>query len=231
MRSQWLSEFSLSAPDEQRLEEFYQQLLGESDLFLGYPCNGIFDYSPLYRFLQFPLNNVGDPYLPSNYHLNTHAFEREVLEIFQQLTAAPVGETWGYVTNGGTEGNHYGLFLGRELLPEGIVYYSQDAHYSIDKILRCLNLNSIMIRSQPDGTMDLADLRETLQIHRDVPPIICATIGTTMKGAVDDLAGIQQIFHDLALPRHYLHADAALGGHGAALYRSAACLEFRRWHR
>lgn len=212
MRSQWLSDFSLSTTDEKRLDDFYREIERESELFLGYPCNGIFDYSPLYRFLQYPINNVGDPYLPSNYHLNTHDFEREVLETFQQLTQAPEGTTWGYVTNGGTEGNHYGLFLARELLPEGIVYYSQDAHYSIDKILRCLGLHSIMIRSRLDGTMDLDDLRETLRIHRDVPPIVCATIGTTMKGAVDDIAGIRKIFSDLALSRHYLHADAALGG-------------------
>ena len=212
MRSQWLSEFSLSAEDEQRLDNFYRDIQRESELFLGYPCNGIFDYSPLYRCWQYPINNVGDPYLPSNYHLNTHDFEREVLGIFQQLTQASEGTTWGYVTNGGTEGNHYGLFLARELLPDGMVYYSQDAHYSIDKILRCLNLQSIMIRSQPDGSMDLDDLRETLRIHRDVSPIICATVGTTMKGTVDDIVGIREIFRDLAVHRHYLHVDAALGG-------------------
>ncbi|NCJ05637.1 histidine decarboxylase [Synechococcales cyanobacterium C] len=212
MRSHWLSEYSLSTENEQRLEKLYQEIQKESEHFLGYPCSSVFDYSALYRFLQFPLNNAGDPYLPSNYHLNTHDFECEVISIFQQLAQAPAGTTWGYVTNGGTEGNHYGLFLSRELFPEGMVYYSQDAHYSIDKILRCLNLHSIMIRSQPNGCMDLEDLREALRIHRDIPPIVCATIGTTMKGAVDDILGIQEIFKDLALSRHYLHADAALGG-------------------
>jgi histidine decarboxylase len=212
MHCQWLCEYSLSTDDQKRLEQFFREIQQESKLFLGYPCNGIFDYSPLFKFLQYPINNVGDPYLPSNYHLNTHAFECEVLEIFQDLTQAPPGSTWGYITNGGTEGNHYGLFLARELMPDGIVYYSQDAHYSIDKVLRCLGLHSIMIRSQADGSMDLEDLRETLRIHRDVPAIVCATIGTTMKGAVDDVAGIQAIFRDLALKRHYLHADAALGG-------------------
>lgn len=212
MRSHWLSNCLLSPEDEQRLTQLYRDVQKESEHFLGYPCNAIFDYSPLYRFLQFPLNNVGDPYLPSNYHLNTHEFECEVLEVFQQLTQAPEGSTWGYITNGGTEGNHYGLFLARELFPDGIVYYSQDAHYSIDKILRCLNLHNIMIRSNPDGRMDLADLREALRIHRAVPAIVCATVGTTMKGAVDDMAGIRYIFKELALSRHYLHADAALGG-------------------
>jgi histidine decarboxylase len=33
-----------------------------------------------------------------------------------------------------------------------------------------------------------------------------------MKGAVDDINGIQKIFRDLAIQRHYIHADAALGG-------------------
>jgi histidine decarboxylase len=212
MRSQGLSEYDLSVADRQTLDRFYQDTQAEAERLLGYPCNGLFDYSPLFRFLQYPMNNVGDPYLPSNYHLNTHAFECEVLEIFQTLTEATAGTTWGYVTNGGTEGNHYGLFLARELLPGGMVYYSQDAHYSIDKILRCLNLRSIMIRSHPDGRMDLEDLRESLRIHRDLPPIVCATIGTTMKGAVDDIVGIQDIFRDLSIHRHYIHADAALGG-------------------
>jgi histidine decarboxylase len=212
MGFQLLSEYQLSAEDQQKLDRFYREIQTEAERFLGYPCNELFDYSPLFPFLQYPLNNVGDPYLPSNYHLNTHHFECEVLEIFRTLTDATKGSTWGYVTNGGTEGNHYGLFLARELLPEGLVYYSQDAHYSIDKILRCLNLRSIMIRSHDDGRMDLDDLRETLRIHRDLPPIVCATVGTTMKGAVDDIAGIKSIFKDLAIHRHYIHADAALGG-------------------
>jgi histidine decarboxylase len=202
----------LNQADTQRLDRLYRQLQTEAQHFLGYPCNRCFDYEPLFRFLQFPVNNVGDPYLPSNYHLNTHEFECEVLAIFQQLTQAPPDNTWGYITNGGTEGNHYGLFLARELMPEGIVYYSQDAHYSIDKILRCLNIRSIMIRSHDDGSMDLDDLRETLRIHRDAPAIVCATVGTTMKGAIDDIAGIRRIFRELALHRHYIHVDAALSG-------------------
>ena len=194
------------------LNELEEHLIAEKDKFIGYPCNANFNYEPLYRFLAYPINNIGDPYIPSNYHLNTHRFELEVLKFFEELTQAPAGETWGYVTNGGTEGNHYGLFLAREILPDGIVYYSQETHYSVGKILRCLNLPSIMIRSNPDGTMDLSDLRENLRLNRTSPPIICANVGTTMKGAVDDINGINAIFQDLAIPRKYLHADCALSG-------------------
>jgi histidine decarboxylase len=53
MGSQWLTESPLSKAETQRLDAFYQVIQGESELFMGYPCNGIFDYSPLYRFLGF----------------------------------------------------------------------------------------------------------------------------------------------------------------------------------
>ena len=85
----------------------------------------------------------------------------------------------------------YGVFLARELLPDGTVYYSEDTHYSASKILRMLHLPNLMIKSQPDGCMDLDDFRETVRINRDSPPIVFANIGTTMKGAVDDVPGMQ----------------------------------------
>ena len=206
------TESSLSAEDRQRLDVLYATVRREAATYVGYPCSSVFDYSPLYRFLSYPVNNVGDPFVPSNYHLNTHEFEREVLEIFRQLTHAPAGSFWGYVTAGGTEGNMYGIFLARELFPDGIVYFSEDTHYSVAKILRCLRVRNVMIKSIPDGRIDLDDLRESIKIHRDVPPIVFATVGTTMKGAADDLEGINEILRDLAIQRHYIHVDAALSG-------------------
>jgi histidine decarboxylase len=201
---------ALSAEDQQRLDELHAIIRQEAGTFIGYPCSALFDYRPLFRFLGYPINNVGDPFVPSNFHLNTHEFEREVLGVFRQLTHAPAGSFWGYVTSGGTEGNMYGIFLARELYPDGLV--SEDTHYSVTMILRCLRVRNVMIKSQPDGRIDLEDLRETIKIHRNVPPIIFANVGTTMKGAVDDLEGIGQILRDLAIQHHYIHADAALSG-------------------
>jgi histidine decarboxylase len=202
----------LSEEDLRRLDLLHEKLLVERGCFVGYPCTADFDYSPLYRFLGFPINNVGDPFLPSNYHLNTHEYEREVLEFFRKLFRAPSDGFWGYVTNGGTEGNMYGIYLGREMLPDGMVYCSEDTHYSVSKILRLLHVRNLTIKSLSDGRIDLDDLRETLRIHRDVPPIIFANVGTTVKGAVDDLKGIHKILKDLAIQRYYIHADAALSG-------------------
>ena len=37
----------------------------------------------------------------------------------------------------------YGLYLGRELFPDGVVYFSQDTHYSVVKILSVLKARNI----------------------------------------------------------------------------------------
>lgn len=204
---------AISESDNAKLDDLYRRLEGSARTFVGYPCNQRFDYSNLHRFLKFAANNVGDPFAPGcRLRLNTHDFEREVIADFAELTRAGKDESWGYVTNGGTEGNMYGLYLARELHPDGMVYFSEDTHYSVAKILRLLHARSIMIKSRPTGEMDCDDLRETIRIHRDVPPIIFANIGTTMKGAVDDLGEINHILEDLRIPEHYIHCDAALSG-------------------
>ncbi len=207
-----VADYPLKPDQQKRLDDFYQMLSVEADHFLGYPCTREFDYRSLYRFLGLPMNNVGDPYIPSRYHLNSHEFEREVVDFFAHLTHAEKNEVWGYVTNGGTEGNMYGIYLARELYPKGLVYYSEATHYSVPKILRMVDSRNIMIKSQPKGEMDYQDLAETIRIHRDVPAIIFANIGTTMTGAVDNLERIRQIMSDLAINNYYIHCDAALGG-------------------
>ena len=203
---------TLSAEDQHRLDTLLERLTGLRRYFVGYPCNQDFDYSVLTPFLAFALNNVGDPFGGSNIPLNTHDLEREVLADFAEFTRAPKDGWWGYVTSGGTEGNMYGLYVARELFPEGICYFSEDTHYSVAKVLRLQHTRNIMLKSQQNGELDYADLRETLRIHRDVPPIIFANIGTTMKGAVDSLAKIRAVLDDLAITNSYIHADAALSG-------------------
>ena len=183
-----------------------------SRLQVGYPCNQDFDYSDLLPFLEYSLNNVGDPFHDSNFRSNTHEIEREVIARFASLMRLEQEQAWGYVTSGGTEGNMYGIYMGRELFPDGVVYFSQDTHYSVLKILRVLNVRNIMIKSSENGEIDYEDLRETIRIHRDSPVIFMANIGSTMKGAVDDVSRVRGILDDLAVTNAYIHADAALSG-------------------
>ncbi len=218
---------SLSATDEKRLDDLYSRIEREYETVIGYPCSGEMDYQALFRFLRFPINNVGDPFDPGSYRVSTKDIECEVLAWFAELLHAPQDDYWGYVTNGGSEGNLYGLYLARELHPDGMVYYSEQTHYSVSKNLRVLKMPSIMIRSLPSGEMDYEDLQESICIHRQVPPIIFANIGTTMKQGVDEVCRIREILRSMAIPRSYIHCDAALGGMVLPFIEDAPGWDFR----
>ena len=217
----------LSLQEQEQLDELYEYIEHQCRTFVGYPCSGWMDYMPLSRFLKFPLNNVGDPFVPSTYRLNTKAFEQEVLTWFAELTHADRANFWGYVTNGGSEGNLYGLYLAREMIPDGLVYYSEETHYSVSKILRMLKMPSIMIRSLPSGEIDYEDLTETIRIHREVPPIVFATIGTTMTEGIDDIGRIRALLKEMAIPQSYIHCDAALDGMTLPFIEGAPVWDFQ----
>lgn len=182
----------------------------------GYPVRHFFDYSPLYHFLKFHINNVGDPFQDKGYfRVNTLEFEREVIDYLAELFHAPKDNYWGYVTNGGTEGNLYGLYLARELHPNCVVFYSDQTHYSIPKNLRLLRMPSIVVKSLGNGEIDYQALLVQLGVEKagaGRTPVILANIGTTMKGAVDDLVRVKEILSDLKIEKYYIHCDAAFFG-------------------
>jgi len=194
--------------------------------FLGYPVSKDFDYSELFPFLQYPLNNLGDPFVDSTYAVDSREMEKEVVTFFAEMFRAPKNDHWGYVTNGGSEGNLYGLYLARELYPKAMVYYSESTHYSVHKNLHLLNMSNIVIRSQENGEMDYDDLRDTIQMNRHMPVIILANIGTTMTEARDDVKRIKKILKDLAVKQHYIHADGALSGSYSAFIDPRPAFDF-----
>lgn len=198
------------APND--LAAFKSQLSEHMDHCIGYPSAQDFDINEIKPFLDLHLNNVGDPFLSSTSKIDTRQYEQEVLGFWAKQLRAPEDNWWGYVNNGGTEGNLYGLYLARELHPKGMVYFSQDTHYSVNKIVHVLNMRNIMIRSQQSGEIDYQDLEETLKVHRDTPPIIFANIGTTMTEAKDDIRRIIGIMEKLAIREYYIHSDAAMSG-------------------
>ena len=104
---------------------------------VGYPSNQLFDYSALLPFLSYTANNVGDPFHDSNFRSNTHEMEREVIERFADMMHLDQEQAWGYITSGGTEGNMYGLYMGRELFPNGVVYYSKTPTTALSRYCVC----------------------------------------------------------------------------------------------
>jgi histidine decarboxylase len=194
-----------------QLNSFFKKIESRAKNYIGYPAGRTFDYSELYPFLNCSLNNIGDPFVESG-DMHSKVFEREVLSFFAEIFKAPVDNWWGYVTNGGSEGNLYALYLARELYPEGMVYYSEATHYSVQKNIHLLGMPSIVIRTQPNGEMDYEDLKDTIGMHRHKPAIILANVGTTMTEAKDDVARIKMILNCYAIKSSYIHSDAALSG-------------------
>jgi histidine decarboxylase len=216
----------MSIIKKERLDGFIRKIAARSEHFIGYPIATDFDYRDLYPLLQYPLNNVGDPFIESTYDLNSRSLEREVVEFFAELFRAPRHNSWGYVTNGGSEGNLYALYIARELYPQGMVYYSAATHYSIQKNIHLLNMPSIVIRSTPEGEMDYDDLKAAIQMHRHRPAIIVANIGTTMTEAKDDVPTIRGILQEAAIKSYYIHCDAALAGTYLALLEDDPKFDF-----
>jgi histidine decarboxylase len=202
----------LSEYEKRRLAALREHLDQATEGFLGYPVSKDFEIDELQDFLRFPLNNLGDPFAESTFKVATREFEREVVQFVAKLLRASADEVWGYVTNGGTEGNLYGLYLARETLPRGVVYFSEETHYSVTKNIHLLGMRSITIRSQRNGEIDYDDLRESLRINRDRPAIVFANIGTTMTEARDDVRVIRDILAQFAIREYYIHSDAALCG-------------------
>jgi histidine decarboxylase len=179
---------------------------------IGYPVTTDFDYSELAPFFEHMLNNVGDPEVDPTFRQHTKHLEREVVEFFADLFRAPPDDRWGYVTTGGTESNLYALYLARHLFPDGLVYCSNAAHYSIFKAIDLLAMPAITIRTSDSGEIDYTDLGRALDHNRDRAAIVVANIGTTMSEATDDTQRIKTLLHEHAIRRHFIHSDAALAG-------------------
>ncbi len=93
--------------------------------FLGYQVNQSLNYEEdLKPYLNYHINNVGDPFQSGNFTINSKFMERAVLDYYASLWNArwphdpnDPESYWGYVlTMGCTEGNLYGLWNGRDYL-------------------------------------------------------------------------------------------------------------------
>ncbi|MDO6406706.1 pyridoxal-dependent decarboxylase [Pantoea phytobeneficialis] len=259
----------LACPEElvqqkvmKRLRNIYSEVIGRQKLSLGYPLNQNFDYSALAPFIDVHLNNLGDPYEANSTLLNTRELEQEVLEYFCKLWHAlprsPLTQDsfWGYVLSmGATEGNMYALWSAREYfssrarargicqntMREPVLYYSQEAHYSLEKCANVLDITAFQEAGNkyfpgqcpvtPDGqwpngvpvdqhgAVDVGALSALVDffVSRGHPPIIVLNVGTTFLGGFDDAVRVWQQVSGI-LERHgcdhsdcWIHIDGALG--------------------
>lgn len=80
----------LSPADQERIETFWNYCLKHQYFNIGYPESADFDYSALFRFFKFSINNCGDWKDYSNYALNSFDFEKDVMAYFAEIFKFPL---------------------------------------------------------------------------------------------------------------------------------------------
>lgn len=196
----------------------------------GYPANMTED-SAMTKYLRRKeselalMNNCGDPYDAGNYLLDSKDYERALLDkLFEHFGLDKASSPWGYITTGGSESNKWGIHNGLRKFPDGRVYYSTAAHYSVGKSVKIgfdQSKNDITLikhseippqkgSEKIDTNILLSQIRENWRINRE-PAIVLLTAGTTKTGAVDDIEFISKRLEIEKIP-HYIHVDAALFG-------------------
>ncbi len=200
-----------------------QNLAQQKDRLLGYPINMATPPEAFFAWRnelaaaginRFAFNNIGNPYDHSHIPFNCHPFEKELIDRFGSVYGFPRDNIWGFLSNSGTDSNMHGLYMGRTILKNhaGItpkIYFTKEAHYSMQILRDLLQLEWIAVGTRPDGGMDADDLESQLNANSSHPALVVATIGTTFKGAIDPVDDIQA---KLKGRTAYLHLDAALFG-------------------
>ncbi len=208
---------TLSAPEISReAEEFYAKNGKAVKRMFGYPARHV----PLSARTQYLLlmhyaaplsNNCGDVDERGNYAMDTKAIEKAILRLFAEKFG--MGEEfWGYVTSGGSESNSCGISLAFNKYPNGVLYYSAAAHYSVEKYARLYE--HVEIPTIGQDVMDVDALCREIQArwNKDKRPAnIVLTHGTTKYGACDDVDTIVAFLRAHTIP-YYIHVDAALFG-------------------
>lgn len=212
------------------LAKYRKNLLERTKHHLGYPYNLDFDYGALAQLQHFSINNLGDPFIESNYGVHSRQFEVGVLDWFARLWEIEKEDYWGYITNCGTEGNLHGILVGREVFPDGILYASRETHYSVFKAARMYRMECVKVSTLITGEIDCEDFKTKLLPNKDMPAIVNVNIGTTVKGAVDDLDLVIKTLEECGYSqdRFYIHCDGALFGLMMPFVRKAPKVTFKK---
>ena len=134
----------------------------QHDNFLGYQANQAVDFQEdLSQYMNYHVNNVGDPFVEGNFTVNSKFAERAVLDYFASLWHAnwphrnTVGKDednwldsyWGYIVSMGcTEGNVYGLWNARDYLAGRFIL--PDAEFEAKK--KALSKSGKTHKAEPD---------------------------------------------------------------------------------
>lgn len=147
---------------------------------------------------------------PNNHALDggpaTAQMEKEVVSLFAEKFGFE--KHLGHLTSSGTIANLEALWVSREIYPGKFIIFSDEAHYTHERVCRLIKANYERVKSTSCGKIDLIDLKEKLD-KIDVGTVI-VTLGTTALGALDPL---DEIFELQKKYNFRVHVDTAYGGY------------------
>ena len=205
----------------EKLDQWTQIWKAGQQTYFGYPVNQESALQDFYEWYvgagmdRVNLNNAGDPMTDKPWSMSTQAFEKEVIEFFTPLYGFDKDDVWGIVTHSGTDGNNHGIYFGANDLYNRtgkmpIVYVSDEAHYSNMRLCDLQNLEVKLIKSDPMGRMIPEELEKALDPTR--PALMVYAMGSTFKGAIDDMKALNAVLEKYPKMAVYRHVDAALFG-------------------
>ena len=126
----------------------------------------------------------------------------------------------GIAASGGTLSNLNALIAARHSAglgsdPNSVFLVSEEAHSSFIKCTRIMGLNEtnlVRIKTDNKGCIDIQNLRKTIDkcsMENKKIFAIVATLGTTVRGAIDPIKGISEICKERNI---WLHIDGSIGG-------------------
>ena len=146
------------------------------------------------------------------------AVELTVLEWLREICGLPAG-AGGVFVSGGTLANLTALAVARQVkvtgpLEKATVYFSDQAHSSLEKALRVIGLPERNQRKLPSDAFfrtPIAELGRQIEQDRAAgmhPFCVIASAGTTNTGAIDPLPELAALCREQGL---WLHVDGAYG--------------------
>lgn len=198
-----------------KLNEFKTFLQTQTKHHMGYPYNLQPTFAAILPFLEYSINNLGDPFVTSNYAIHSRNYEKLTLEWFSKLWGFK--NYWGYVTSCGTEGNLHSLYVARENLGEQCHLLTSDqSHYSILKAARMFKIPVSVLPSNSKGEIELDAFKRATysNLEKNRKLLVNVNIGSTVKGATDHLPTLIDLLKKTGASRedYYIHCDAALFG-------------------
>lgn len=151
--------------------------------------------------------------------------EKYLLDEMLNIVGFKNGE--GQMTTGSSNANMIAMMIARNKFSENcknsglfnqqklVAFVNIDSHYSFDKAANILGIgvNSLIkIKTNTLGEMDIFELEKEIIKHKklgNIPFFVAATLGTTVRGAYDNIAEISRLKEKYGF---FLHGDGAWGG-------------------